>query len=494
MSNTYCDTLGIPVPSLEEVKEHREAKPYSLLIVALLEHGGPMTLEEVATRFEEAGVAPAGEALGSLKRCRPARSPVYRDGDFYDLDPHDQELGLWAFRLGLKPAMVPRLSVVRPAPPPLAGPEVPLSGEELAEVFKNEYLGSNWSAQRLAITILDVHGSPMAAGAVVEELNRLTTEHILRESSAEHWGRTSPVRQREGVWHLDLLHPAVTSARKAVRDRIEALRRMQKSRQDPAVTAANIKNDKRRREANAAKLAQLHRVLLHVFPDKAPEVAVLVDVNNHELETFQREDFSNLRARLEDVDVIGAVNVRAVLRALDFDPGPRRLAELGPPQKTRQLNRAGRTLKITLKLLVQGSCGISRPFAEAKQLRGYLKKGETTKLRRRLEADAKSLFALHQYGRLHGAVRLRWGYLDEMLPAPWLHRDEPTLYNLIRDAHEQEHDIELVAGSAPGWSDPWSRARRCLVEKVSDYDFVLVDETGWKVDEQEVQLARLAPR
>jgi len=492
MSVPYCESLGIPVPRLEDVVGHRQANTYALLIVALLERGEPMLLADVARRFEEAGIAPADRALGSLKRCRPARSPVYRDGDLYALDPHDEELSLWAFRLGLKPAMVPRLSVVRPAPPPLAGPDVPLSKEEMAEVFKNEYLGSNWSAQRLAITVLDVHGGPMAGGTVVDELNRLTTEHILRESSADHWGRTSPVRQREGVWHLDLLHPAVASARKAVRDRIKALRRMRESRQDPAVTAANIKNAKRRREANAAKLAQLHRVLMHVFPDKAPEVAVLVDVNNHDLKTYQREDFSNLRARLEDVDVIGAVNVRAVLRALDFDPGPRRLAELGPPQKTRQLNRAGRTLKITLKLLVQGSCGISRPFAEAKQLRGYIKKGETTKLRRRLEADAKSLFALHQYGRLHGAVRLRWGFLDEMIPAPWHHWDEPTLYNLIREAHKAGRDLEVVVGSAPGWSAPWSRAERCMVEKLGDYDFTMFDASGRAVDERDVQLARLA--
>ena len=76
MTNNYCETLGIPVPSLEAVKEHREARPFSLLLVALLEHGGPMTLAEVAARFEQAGVAPAGEALASLKRCRPRRPPV----------------------------------------------------------------------------------------------------------------------------------------------------------------------------------------------------------------------------------------------------------------------------------------------------------------------------------------------------------------------------------------------------------------------------------
>ena len=58
--------------------------------------------------------------------------------------------------------------------------------------------------------------------------------------------------------------------------------------------------------------------------------------------------------------------VREALTGLDFDPGKRRLVELGPPQKTKQLNRRGRTLKITASLLIRGSCGIARPLADKK--------------------------------------------------------------------------------------------------------------------------------
>jgi hypothetical protein len=90
-------------------------------------------------------------------------------------------------------------------------------------------------------------------------------------------------------------------------------------------------------------------------------------------------------------------------------------------------------------------------------LRDYLRRGEQTKLRRRLEADAKSLYALYQYGRLHGAVRLRWGFLDEMLPAPWVHRDEQTLHHLLKEAYTRGVPLDVVVGSAPGWTDPWSR-------------------------------------
>lgn len=68
--------------------------------------------------------------------------------------------------------------------------------------------------------------------------------------------------------------------------------------------------------------------------------------------------------------MIGAVGVRALLRTLNMEPGERRLAELGPPQKTRQLDRRGRTLAITTTLLVQGSCGISRPCGDDRTLQG----------------------------------------------------------------------------------------------------------------------------
>jgi hypothetical protein len=219
---------------------------------------------------------------------------------------------------------------------------------------------------------------------------------------------------------------------------------------------------------------------------------VLLDVGERTLATFLGEEIAAARERLDAYDVVAAVEVRALLRALGYEPGARRLAELGPPQKTRKLNRRGRTLKITLEMLVQGSCGISRPLGETRKLREYLDRRQHTQLRRRLEADAKSLFALYEYGRLHGAVRLRWGFLDERLPAPWVDRDEPTFYDLKRQALELGAPLEVVAGGAPGWSEPWSRAFRCSVQiDPGGYRRWLVDEQGFVVEDAQVQLARL---
>ena len=126
-TNPYCDVLGIKVPSLDVAKESRDANYYSLLIVVLLERGEPVTLQEAAERFDEAGVAPTARALASLKRCKPGRPPICRDGDQYALDPHDADADLWAIRLGLRPPKEAPLRVVRPDAEPLPTVDAPLT-------------------------------------------------------------------------------------------------------------------------------------------------------------------------------------------------------------------------------------------------------------------------------------------------------------------------------------------------------------------------------
>jgi hypothetical protein len=271
------------------------------------------------------------------------------------------------------------------------------------------------------------------------------------------------------------------------------MRRWAEMRPDPVAMEAHRKRIERERSAHADRLAAMRRVLLHPFPATRPRALALVDVGRREVSTFLDDEMTVAIARLAEYEIVGAVNVRTLLRSLAMDPGDRRLAELGPPQKTRQLNRRGRTLTITTTMLVQGSCGISRPFGDARTMHEYLRSGAHAKFRRRLEADAKSLYALYQYGRLHGAVRLRWGFLDEMLPAPWVHRDESTLHDLLKDAHERGVPLEVVVGSAPGWADPWARVRRAYVATDAwQYPSFLVDEQGYEIPRAEVQLARLA--
>jgi hypothetical protein len=493
-TNPYCEALGIELPRLEAARKSPEANTYSLLIVALLERGEPITLEEAARRFEEAGVAPADRALASLKRCKPGRPPIYRDGDRYALDPHAHETDLWAFRLGLRPPRTPRLELARPAPAPLPSPDEPLTVEALDEAWSHG-VPSTWSALRIAICALDAHGASMRAPdllAIVDARSRLGR---VVAGAAAHWRRGAPIRIREGgLWELDRSHAAVRPAREAAIGRIEIARRWAEQAPDPALIEANRRSAERRRRASADRLAGLRRVLLHAFPAGDPAALVLLDVERREIATLVGADLGAAAERLARYDVIAAVGVRPLLRSLRFEPGGRRLAELGPPQKTMQIDRRGRTLRITTRLLVQGSCGIARPLADEETLRALLRGGAAAKLRRRLEADAKSLFALYQYGRLHGALRVRWGFLDARIPAPWVHPDEPRLYDLMQEARELRAPLEVVTGSAPGWADSWSRARRAfVVEEGAPWPrLVLIDGSGFAIDRADVQLARLA--
>lgn len=481
MTNRYCEVLGINVPSLEQVRDQREANTYSLLIVALLERGNAMTLGEVAERFEAAGVAHTERALQSLKRCQPGRAPVYRDGDHYALDPHDHEVDLWVFRLGLRPPKVP---VVRPVPDPLPDLDEPLTVTELDEAWREANL-YGWSAQRLALAVLDAHGTAMTPEDVVAFVAARSRWHLMALGSAKFKRRDSAVRVRsDGRWEIGSDREALFSARKAVRARVETARRWASMKPDTAAIEANRRAVEQRRTAHAVQLATLRPVLLHAFPATTPGAVALADVGRRQIETFFAGELDATRERIISYDVIGAVNIRAVLRVLGVDPGERRLAELGPPQKSKQLNKRGRTLKITTAMLIQGSCGIARPFGDEKKMPAYLREDRKARFRRRLEADAKSLVALYEYGRLHGAVRLRWGFLDEMIPAPWVHRDERVLHDLKREAQERDQASEV---------EPWARAFRCYVERDPDgYGMSLVDEEGFVLDDREIQLARLA--
>jgi hypothetical protein len=367
-----------------------------------------------------------------------------------------------------------------------------LTAARLDEAW-SEGIPHGWSAQRLALCVIDAQGKAMRPEDVVAFITDRGGSSRLSADSAKYWRRRAAIRVRDdGLWELDPGHDALRSARQAVRERIESARRGARQRIDPAVAEANRKHFERKRKAHAEELARMRRVLIHALPAGKPKAVALVDVARREIATFVGDEIGKVTRLLAGYEIIAAVGVRALLRALDFDPGERRLGELGPPQKTKRLNRAGRTLKITTSLLVQGSCGIARPFGDEKKLLEYLCEGKHAQLRRRLEADAKSLFALYQYGRLHGSVRLRWGFLDERIPAPWVHRDEPTLYELKRQALDLGVPIEVVAGSAPGWTDPWSRVRRMYVKsEEGGWRSWIVDEDGYLIDEDEIQLARL---
>ena len=59
-------------------------------------------------------------------------------------------------------------------------------------------------------------------------------------------------------------------------------------------------------------------------------------------------------------------------------------------------------------------------------------------------------------------------------------------------AYQRGVPLEVVVGSAPGWADPWTRLQLAHVEKEQDgWRSWLVDDYGYVIHEDEIQLARL---
>ena len=146
----------------------------------------------------------------------------------------------------------------------------------------------------------------------------------------------------DGRWAIAPGTDALVSARTAVRERLAMVRRWATCQSDPAEIEARQRILEEERNARAGDLARLRRVIFHGFPAEGPAMTVLLDVGERTLHTFGREELDAVRHRLEHYDVIAAIDVRAFLRAIDYEPGQRRLADLGPPQKpNRSTSAAG---------------------------------------------------------------------------------------------------------------------------------------------------------
>lgn len=489
MPNRYCDVLQVAVPRVEDAVADREVNTFGRLIACLLERGDAMTLEDVAARLERAGAGSRARCLLALQRCKPGRPPVFREGDLYHIDPHHYEARVWTARLGLDRPGIPDLQLV---PPPTAKDDEPLSIDDVQLALRSASRPL-WSGRRIALAVLDAHRRPMLPADVIAFVRGLVNHaNLLRPSDIKKFGtaKSSIAIRDDGCWELTPYGDALLATRRAVRE-CAGKERVQLARQQSVTAWARAYE--RDRERTAADLAALRRVVMHGFPSERPHLLVLADVAGRTIETFFELDLAAARERLAAYDAIAGLEPRATLRGLGFDPGTRRLHDLRPPQKSLRINRQGRTLPITTELLIRGSCGISQPLAERSVLEGYLRNGDKSRLRRRLEADAKSLVAFYEYGLLQGFVRLRWGFLDEVFHAPWHQLEEPILHELIKHAFRNEDELEVVVGSAPDWSEPWSRSRRCRVVRDERW-FLLLSEDGSLFDPRDVQRVRSGKR
>jgi hypothetical protein len=496
--NRYCERVGLEsVPRVEDVLDKKRATVnlFRLMVVALLERGGPMSVEEIAARLTKAGaIAPSGDMVLSLTKAWHGHEPVRRNPDGrLGLNLSSSELGMIVWRAGLRPERYQS-----PAPPPepaQPGDDVPLTGEEFSAAFQSRSL-YGFSVHRQAAAVLDVQNQPMT----VEEIEAVLagmTEHRSRLGAdrVHHWRSTMVKVDGEGRLTLDRSAPDVAVMRRAVRKLARpVLLQNARSEHWAKISAARKVELAEEQRQQAQEAVQLRRAVVRAVPEgEAPRAVSVLDVSARSIRTLAGGETSSVADVLAEFDVLVGLHIRDTLHSLDLDPDRWRLVDLKPPQKSRRLNRSGRTLQITPELLVASTTGISRPLGDPAKVAQYLAGGETGKLSRRLESDVKALFAFYQYGVLHHSVRLRWGFLDEMFPVDWSLPGEEHVYGLLQRAQETGTPVDIVAGTAPGWAEPWSRARRGRVLEVGPYEVsVRLESEVWHLERREIQAVRVS--
>ncbi|MGC4116790.1 MAG: hypothetical protein QM765_19970 [Myxococcales bacterium] len=267
---------------------------------------------------------------------------------------------------------------------------------------------------------------------------------------------------------------------------VEAQRRADWAARDAIVAAEEAKE--------AEQTARLRRCFLHRLSDgRRTALWGLVDLSTQELTTFAPDASEPLVQALSKFQIVVGLDARLQLEALGLEPSDWRLVDLKLPQKSRTLNRSGRKLRITTELLIAGTTGISRPLAPPAKVAELASAASTGKLERRLAADLRALLAYYRYGAFHHYIRLRWGFLDEIIGVDWGLPGDPALYEVLKHAMDTGSDLEVVTGSPPAMSDPWGRAVRCKCLEVESWEAKLeVDGRVHWVLKSEIFAARVA--
>lgn len=493
--NAYCDRLDIEVPGLEKILRTTNLKLFHLMIVALLEHGGPMSLDRFVTRFLEAGLDAHPDDLAvSLEKAWHGLPPVLRNrnGDF-ELDFSSIKLESFLFDNGLRRPRVNPHPVPEPTLPEKSDEE-PLTAEELDAACRGRSL---WglSPVRQAAAVLDVTGHPMTLEQVEAILSGKTRHRSrLRDRTPHDWRGHLVTIDDAGKLTLALDPAGIGAMRRAIRKlaRPVLLQQAREAAWIPLREEAEVR--RRERHAREHREAQSYRrAVLHALPSPdEPRVLALLDMSARTIRTFLDSDRQALVAALAGYTLLAGLHIGDILESLDLDLTRWHLVDLKPPRKTKQLNRSGRKLQITPELLISATTGISRPLADPAKIAAYLDQGDTGKLLRRLESDAKALFAFYQYGILHNSIRLRWGFLDEYLSVDWALPGDTHIHEILDHARKTGTPVELVLRTAPGWTDPWSRAQRFTVHSIDVWAVTVSDGSQqFSFDRHEIQAARL---
>lgn len=200
MPNAYCDRLGITPPRLTALPPARERTYLDLLVVALLERGGPMSLDEAVAAIALLSPHAPSWVRTSIQKAWAGREPVVKDAEGrFTLDLDSRHMRRILVRVGLIAPPAPL------TPPPYRPPvaDVPLTMDDLRACFWRG-CPSGVSDTRLAAAVLDVVDRPMFPMEIAELVGSWSEERVRPPELSRYQSKTSLVRWGDDArLHLD---------------------------------------------------------------------------------------------------------------------------------------------------------------------------------------------------------------------------------------------------------------------------------------------------
>ena len=374
------------------------------MALAVLEAGGPLSLEAIAERLGRLALPPrlggAGQAA-SLRKAWHGQSPLVRDpGDgLFCLDllsHHDLRYIAYLADPLRAPAARSRREDFRPPPD-----SEPLSQVEVDAAFGSRTLYAYSSIRRAAAVLEASCGGPQS----LEEINRRLVAPGNRgadidERAVTLWQSDLVVVGADGMLRLNAASPDVPALRRDIR-RMASARLQQRAEAEKArawrAEYELVHAEEQRRDTDNAR--RTRRSLVHIVTvDGLPRAAAVIDATAREQRLFIGEAMSELPAHLDAFDFLAGVDLRPSLRSIGLDPDRWWLAELRPTQRTLRPSEQG-TVAVSLPAIVQATTGKRRIPADAKAWKPLLDARSTTRLATRLEEEAHALFALYESRR-----------------------------------------------------------------------------------------------
>jgi hypothetical protein len=466
--NRYCERLGLAVPNLSGAARNPETRLVHLLALALLEAGGPLSLDAVVGRLRQLDLPPRlvpADLAAALLKAWHGQPPVVRDaveGLFYLDLLSDRDVKLIA-RLGEPPGppASPGGGEALPQPPD----DVPLSEAEVEAAFRGRGLFGYSSTRRAAAIVEASGGASLHLDDINRRLQALAGANApISDRTAEAWRSDLVSMGPDREVRLAASSTQLSAMRRDVRRMASAMLRRQAESARARAWRAGYRVRRAaeaRREMDEARRAR--RALLHlVSVGGTPQGAAVIDVAARSLRLFVGEQLGELAAHLETLDFLAGLDLRPSLRRLGLDPDRWWLAELRPTGRTFRPSDQGAAIRVDLSDVVRATTG-QRGVPAGRDTWETLEAG-SRRWTTRLADEAQALHALYEYGALHGGVRARAGRAgDHLLPVAWSLPGDPDLRTTIDAAVRHWAPIEIVTRRASGLEDPWQDAVRADV-------------------------------